>query len=447
MAIGVWGGDRRPRRRHRPHARRHARRVGGVALGLLHQRPVRDGVARRRRGVCCGSRRAPNPERALRPDRRPARRGRRRPARARRRRGRPVGVDAARRSSPASSALAVLFPIFLYRSAHHPRPLLDLDLFRLRSFSAGVRRPGALHRVLLRLAGADAVVPPERLGLVAAGRRLRPGAVADDRRRWCRPSPAGPPTASATAAWSPLGTCLSAMGMLWWVLAIGPEANYVRDVLPGMILLGLGGGTGFATLTGAIMRDVPVPLLLDGRRRPQHHLPARQRHRHRHGHRPRSARPRTAGSPTTPARGSWASWGRLACAVIVLCLYPAHRIDGEVWAAERRSPYRQSGMTDLTGHVALVTGGNSGIGLGMASGLARAGAVGRHLGHEPGQERRRRRAARRPRAARSTSSSATCSDEAQIARVVRLHRRRPRQGRQRVRQRRRVRQRAPASST
>jgi NAD(P)-dependent dehydrogenase (short-subunit alcohol dehydrogenase family) len=31
-------------------------------------------------------------------------------------------------------------------------------------------------------------------------------------------------------------------------------------------------------------------------------------------------------------------------------------------------------VTDLQGHVALVTGGNGGLGLGMAEGLARAGA-------------------------------------------------------------------------
>ena len=47
---------------------------------------------------------------------------------------------------------------------------------------------------------------------------------------------------------------------------------------------------------------------------------------------------------------------------------------------------------DLTGRVAIVTGGNGGIGLGMAKALARAGCAvsvwGRNAGEEPPRARR-----------------------------------------------------------
>ena len=56
---------------------------------------------------------------------------------------------------------------------------------------------------------------------------------------------------------------------------------------------------------------------------------------------------------------------------------------------------------DLTGKVALVTGGNGGIGLGMAEALAQAGADVVIWGTERREERRRRGRAEGPRRARS----------------------------------------------
>src|SRR5262249_19597642 len=54
------------------------------------------------------------------------------------------------------------------------------------------------------------------------------------------------------------GALASAAGIVFWIMAIGPTPAYWTAIVPGSILMGIGGGTGFATLTGGIMRDVPA---------------------------------------------------------------------------------------------------------------------------------------------------------------------------------------------
>ena len=75
-------------------------------------------------------------------------------------------------------------------------------------------------------------------------------------------------------------------------------------------------------------------------------------------------------------------------------------------------------LFDLTGKVAIVTGGNGGIGLGMARGLARAGAAIVVAGRNAARIARRGQRARQSAAARRSRSPADVTDEAAVAAMI-----------------------------
>jgi MFS family permease len=54
-----------------------------------------------------------------------------------------------------------------------------------------------------------------------------------------------------------VGCIIGSLGTTWWVLFAGKGADYPRDILPGMVLAGIGTTAGFATLTGALMSRIP----------------------------------------------------------------------------------------------------------------------------------------------------------------------------------------------
>lgn len=151
---------------------------------------------------------------------------------------------------------AILLPIFFIRSARHPHPLLDLNLFRIRSFSVAVT-----SQVLFTgSAFGWLVLFPSFFVLVwgwsplAAGFGLAPSAVIS-----AMLSPLAGRAADVIGhRWLCfIGCLLGAAGTTWWVVMASDSPNYLLDIFPGMVLAGLGTTAGFATLTGALMSRVP----------------------------------------------------------------------------------------------------------------------------------------------------------------------------------------------
>jgi EmrB/QacA subfamily drug resistance transporter len=161
------------------------------------------------------------------------------------------------------AATVVLAAAFLYWSARHPAPVLELALFRARAFRAanisGTLFFAAFGAMLLasvlfltrvwhvdiRTAGLE-IAP----GPIAAAAFAVPGSLLS--RRF------GERTI-ATA-----GSLLFALGGIWWLGAAGLQPHYATEFLPGWIIGGAGVGLVIPTLASATAASLPASRFATG---------------------------------------------------------------------------------------------------------------------------------------------------------------------------------------
>ena len=156
----------------------------------------------------------------------------------------------------AFAAGAIMIAAFVRRSRRHPAPLFDLTLLRIRSFVLG-----NLGSLFFALGFFAFLIPlPTFIQEVWGWSVLHTGLAFT----------AGPfisflvaPQAGrladriGNAPIIVIGATCGTVGLLWLVWSITTEPSLGR-LLPGLMLVGVSAGTGFAQLVGAALRDVPV---------------------------------------------------------------------------------------------------------------------------------------------------------------------------------------------
>jgi EmrB/QacA subfamily drug resistance transporter len=149
-----------------------------------------------------------------------------------------------------------LLAIFLWRCGHHPSPIIELSLLRLRPFAAAnaamlafyVGFGATLLGAVLFLTG----IWHERT--VIAGLEIAPGPVvvallSGHVKRLV--------TRFGARAVAATGSLLLAAAGVWWVWRLGAQRDYAGAFLPGMLLGGLGVALTQATLYGVVAVVLP----------------------------------------------------------------------------------------------------------------------------------------------------------------------------------------------
>lgn len=152
---------------------------------------------------------------------------------------------------------------FALRSLRHPRPLLELHLLRLPRF--GVAGLGTItFSVAFAIMLLSNVLWCQEVWQWSA---LRTGVA-------LVPGPALVPITTVLTAravqrfghgrFVTVGGLLFAAGMLWRVAALSTRPDYIRDLLPSMLLTGVGVGLAMGTLIAAGVQSLPGPRAATG---------------------------------------------------------------------------------------------------------------------------------------------------------------------------------------
>ena len=159
------------------------------------------------------------------------------------------------RTIAAFAASALLTPALVWRCARHPAPVLELSLFRDRSFTTG--NLGALLLGTsffgLMLANSLYLTQVWDYSVLRAGLAIAPGPLASaaaallaarytdrvDPRRFILP-----------------GAVISAAAAVWLATQVGSQPAFVSEWLPAQVVMGIGVGLGFATIVAVCVRDL-----------------------------------------------------------------------------------------------------------------------------------------------------------------------------------------------
>ncbi|MFD5712653.1 MFS transporter [Streptomyces pharetrae] len=171
-----------------------------------------------------------------------------------------VKADAWGWSSPGVigtlAAAVVLGAAFWMRSARHAAPVVELPLLRVPAFTVATVAALLFTVAFAAMLFTSALWCQQVWGYSAirTGLAIAPGPLVVP----VLAMTLGPVVqrfgAGRTAA---LGCLLFAGGLLWWVLALGPDPQYATTFLPGMLITGIGVGFALPTLVGAAAAALP----------------------------------------------------------------------------------------------------------------------------------------------------------------------------------------------